>query len=53
MENYSNFGLVGCGRVSPKHLNAIKNLPNTNLVAVCDIREERAKKAATRTHWNS
>ena len=46
MKNFINFGLVGCGRISPKHLSAIKTLPNTNLIAVCDIKEERAREAA-------
>ena len=39
-------GLVGCGSISTVHLEALKNSPNTDLIAVCDIREERAKVAA-------
>jgi len=41
-----NVGLIGCGRISGKHLLAIKYNPHTELVAVCDIIPERAKKAA-------
>ena len=40
------FGLIGCGRISKNHLDAIKNAPHAELVAVCDIVEEKAKKAA-------
>lgn len=39
-----NIALVGCGRISKNHFEAIKHFPETlNLVAVCDIIEERAK----------
>ena len=31
-----NFALVGCGKVSRKHVDALTNLPNARLVAVCD-----------------
>jgi predicted dehydrogenase len=37
------FGLVGCGRISSKHIDAIKSIPNAKLAAVCDINEDRAK----------
>lgn len=42
----AKFALIGCGRVSVNHLDAIKRAPNAELVAVCDIIEEKAKKAA-------
>jgi len=38
--------LIGCGRISPAHFGAIKDLPDISLSYVCDICEERAKKAA-------
>ncbi len=41
-----NFGIVGCGRISRKHIEAIKEIKDANLVAVCDIKIEKAKKAA-------
>lgn len=42
-----NFALVGCGRISKKHFEALKNNSNkSNLVAVCDIIEKRAKNAS-------
>ncbi len=38
-------GLVGCGRISKKHFETIKNLDNQlELTSVCDIRKDRAKK---------
>lgn len=41
-----NFALVGCGRISTKHIDAIRDIADAKLVAVCDIVEEKAKKAA-------
>ena len=35
--------LVGCGRISGKHVDAIKNIEDAELAAVCDINEDRAK----------
>lgn len=41
-----NIALIGCGRISRNHLESIKKFPNDlNLVAVCDIVEDKAKKA--------
>lgn len=41
-----NIALVGCGRISGKHLESISQLRNDlKLVAVCDIVKERAKVA--------
>ena len=37
------FALVGCGRISYKHIKAINTIENTKLAAVCDIKKERAK----------
>ncbi|MDI6847908.1 MAG: Gfo/Idh/MocA family oxidoreductase, partial [Candidatus Bathyarchaeia archaeon] len=39
-------GLVGCGRVSQIHMNAYKNIPEVNVIAVSDINLERAKNFA-------
>ncbi|MHA1833621.1 MAG: Gfo/Idh/MocA family protein, partial [Candidatus Baldrarchaeia archaeon] len=41
-----NVGLVGCGRVSEIHINAYKNIPEANVVAVSDINLDRAKAFA-------
>ncbi len=43
MDNMIRFALVGCGRISGKHIDAIQNLPNATLVAVCDTDSARAK----------
>lgn len=44
--NCIKFGLVGCGRISDKHINVIKNhlQKSALLVAVCDINKEKATK---------
>jgi UDP-N-acetyl-2-amino-2-deoxyglucuronate dehydrogenase len=38
------FGLIGCGRVAPRHAQSLVQLPETQLVAVADIREDRARR---------
>lgn len=38
-------GLVGCGRISKNHFDAIKNVDGLTLAAVADIDAERAKRA--------
>lgn len=44
MENI-RFGIVGCGRIFRKHYEAITENKLSELMAVCDIQKERAKKA--------
>ena len=41
-----NFAIIGCGRISSKHLEAIRDTENAKLVAVCDNKEELAKKVS-------
>ena len=43
--------LVGCGRIAYKHFEAIENDGSYQLVAVCDVVEQRAKKAARNTKY--
>lgn len=40
-----NFALVGCGRIAPKHVDALTSgaVPGGRLAAVCDTLPERAK----------
>jgi UDP-N-acetyl-2-amino-2-deoxyglucuronate dehydrogenase len=38
--------LVGCGRISKRHIEAIKETPGVEIALVCDIIEERAQQAA-------
>ena len=40
------FAVLGCGRISSSHLDAIKNAPDAELAAVCDVVEEKARQAA-------
>ena len=40
------FALIGCGRISTNHIDALKKAPHTCIVAVCDVNEEKAKAAA-------
>jgi len=43
------FGIVGCGVISKTHADVISKLSNdAELVAVCDIIEERAKELASK-----
>lgn len=43
VNNNMNFAIIGCGRISYKHVQAlINNYEKANLVAVCDLREEKA-----------
>ena len=37
------FGIVGCGRIAERHLQAIQEEDRARLVAVCDILPQRAK----------
>ena len=40
-------GIIGCGGIANgKHMPALKKLPDVEMVAFCDIIEERAVKAA-------
>lgn len=41
------FALTGCGRICPKHIESLKNIPDVSIVAVCDIIEEKAKRFAS------
>jgi UDP-N-acetyl-2-amino-2-deoxyglucuronate dehydrogenase len=38
------FGLIGCGRVAPRHAQSLAQLSETQLVAVADVREDRARR---------
>jgi UDP-N-acetyl-2-amino-2-deoxyglucuronate dehydrogenase len=40
------FGLIGCGRVAPRHAQTITGLPGSRLVAVADVIEARARHFA-------
>jgi predicted dehydrogenase len=44
MKDKFGYGIVGCGVIAPWHARAVKNLPNADLVAVCDIDLPKAEK---------
>ena len=46
MDNEIRLGLIGCGRIAPRHAQSIRDLPAARLVAVADIIEGRAKRFA-------
>ena len=38
------FAIVGCGRVSSRHINALKKNPNAELIAICDINQSKLNR---------
>lgn len=40
------FGIIGCGAITRKHGEALRNIAEADLVAVCDINEEKAREFA-------
>lgn len=40
------FGIIGCGKIAPRHGEAIAQLPNARLVAACDSVRQRAESFA-------
>ncbi len=41
-------GLIGAGRIADFHLDVLKETPGVEIVAICDLSEERAQDAAKR-----
>jgi len=41
-----NFGIIGCGKVSQRHINAIRSLDNSELIAVSDSDINKLDKVA-------
>lgn len=47
MNNKLKLAILGCGRISYKHIEALRNLKDSvEIVSVCDIIEQRAKEKA-------
>ena len=46
MSDPLRFGLIGCGRVAPRHAQSFAALPEARLVAVADVIESRAQRFA-------
>ena len=40
------FGLIGCGRVAPRHAQSIQQMHSATLAAVADIKINRAQNFA-------
>lgn len=38
--------LIGCGRIAPRHIDVLLNLPNVELAGVCDLKADRLQRAA-------
>lgn len=36
------FGIIGCGRIAPRHADSLAEMPEAELVMVCDLIENRA-----------
>ena len=50
MKKTVKWGIIGCGMISTLHCNAVEMAENAELAAVCDIVEEKARKAAEKYH---
>lgn len=37
------FGIIGCGRIAPRHADSLAEIPGVELVQVCDVIENRAR----------
>jgi UDP-N-acetyl-2-amino-2-deoxyglucuronate dehydrogenase len=40
------FALIGCGRISKNHFDALSSIPEADFVSCCDILKDRAEEAA-------
>ena len=43
-----NIGIIGCGRIVDHHCEAIKNISNLKISAVCDLNYMKAKELANK-----
>ena len=41
-------GLIGAGNIANTHLEAYQNVPDAEIVAICDINPKRLEKTANR-----
>ena len=46
MPEQIRFGLIGCGRIAPRHAQSIGELEHTRLVAIADVISSRAERYA-------
>lgn len=47
MNDLLRFGLIGCGRVAPRHTQSLAEIEDAKLIAVADVIESRSRKFAT------
>ena len=50
--NMLKVGIVGCGNILTIHATGATHLKNAQIVGVCDIKKERADKAAKKYNCN-
>lgn len=50
MQRKVRVGIIGCGRILPMHIVPATILEEAELAAVCDIKADRAQKAAKKYH---
>lgn len=44
-----NFAIIGCGRISPRHFDALqKHIPEADVIACCDLDSKLAKEAGSK-----
>ena len=43
MARHYRVALIGCGSVSGNHFNALRTIGNNTVIALCDIKPERAE----------
>jgi UDP-N-acetyl-2-amino-2-deoxyglucuronate dehydrogenase len=48
VDKTTRFAIVGCGVIAPTHARSIFELPGTEIVAACDVIEERARSFTDR-----
>jgi predicted dehydrogenase len=42
------FGILGCGSIGPTHVGALKQIDGAEVVAVCDVVDQRARDVASK-----
>jgi len=45
-----SLAIIGCGTISQKHINALQNIENAKIVAVCDMNLNLAKSTGEKLH---
>lgn len=43
-------GIIGCGVIAPTHISALEEIPESEVVALCDIKLEKAEQLAAKHH---